>query len=132
MDLPFKRKLNGSTIFVFPAIVFVLFFCSCSNLKSGENEPVAYLFSYFTGNEPGEEAIRFAISTDGYIYRALNKNEPVLDSKIISKSGGVRDPHILRCADGKTFYMVATDLYVPEMGWNNYALILLKSTDLIN
>ena len=28
--------------------------------------------------------------------------------------------------------MVATDLYVPEMGWNNYALILLKSTDLIN
>lgn len=132
MNLPFKGKLNGSTIFVFPAIVFVLFFCSCSNLKSGENEPAAYLFSYFTGNGPGEEAIRFAISTDGYNYRALNNNEPVLDSKIISKSGGVRDPHILRCADGKTFYMVATDLYVPEMGWNNYALILLKSTDLIN
>ena len=82
MNLPFKGKLNGSTIFVFPAIVFVLFFCSCSNLKSGENEPAAYLFSYFTGNGPGEEAIRFAISTDGYNYRALNNNEPVLDSKI--------------------------------------------------
>jgi hypothetical protein len=92
----------------------------------------AYLFTYFTGNGPGEEAIRFAVSTDGYNYRALNKNQPVIDSKAISKSGGVRDPHILRGNDGKTFYMVATDLYVPEMGWNNFAMILMKSTDLIN
>jgi len=91
----------------------------------------AYLFVYFTGNGPGEEAIRYAVSNDGYNYRALNNNQPILDSKVISKSGGVRDPHILRGADGKTFYMVATDLYVPEMGWNNYAMILMKSTDLI-
>lgn len=98
--------------------------------ETGKNE--AYLFTYFTGNGPGEEAIRFAVSTDGYNYRALNKNQPVIESKAISKSGGVRDPHILRGADGKTFYMVATDLYVPEMGWNNYAMILMKSTDLIN
>ncbi len=98
--------------------------------ETGKNE--AYLFTYFTGNGPGEEAIRFAVSTNGYNYRALNKNQPVIESKAISKSGGVRDPHILRGADGKTFYMVATDLYVPEMGWNNYAMILMKSTDLIN
>ena len=132
MDLPFKRKINGSTLFVVPAIAIVLFFCSCSNLKSDENEPSAYLFSYFTGNGTGEEAIRFAISLDGYKYRALNNNEPVLNSKEISKSGGVRDPHILRGEDGKTLYMVATDLYVPEMGWKNYAMILMKSSDLIN
>ena len=92
----------------------------------------AYVFTYFTGNNPGEEAIRFAVSLDGYNYRALNNNEPVLESKTISSTGGVRDPHLLRGADGKTFYLVATDLLVPEMGWNNFALILMKSTDLVN
>lgn len=92
---------------------------------------VGYLFAYFTGNGPGEEAVRYAVSKDGFTYWALNKNEAVLDSKTISSSGGVRDPHILRGEDGM-FYMVLTDLYVPEMGWQNYAMILLKSPDLIN
>jgi arabinoxylan arabinofuranohydrolase len=76
-----------------------LFLTDCN--KPGKHE--AYLFTYFTGNNPGEEAIRFSVSLDGYNYRALNNNEPVLDSKIISKSGGVRDPHILRGDDGKLF-----------------------------
>jgi len=121
----FKRTLH-----TLAAILAGIFLLSANCAQTEKNE--AYLFTYFTGNGPGEEAIRFAVSIDGFNYRALNTNEPVLDSKAISKSGGVRDPHILRGADGKTFYMVATDLYVPEMGWNNYALILMKSTDLIN
>lgn len=102
----------------------------CENFNSSQKYE-AYLFSYFTGNGPGEEAIRFAVSLDGYHFRALNNNRPVIESKEISSSGGVRDPHILRCADKKTFYMVATDLYVPEMGWRNYAMVLMKSTDLL-
>jgi len=112
------------------AMLAVIIQLPASAQKPEKNE--AYLFTYFTGNGPGEEAIRFAVSYDGYDYRALNKNQPVIESKAISKSGGVRDPHILRGNDGKAFYMVATDLYVPEMGWNNYAMILMKSTDLIN
>ncbi|RKD90901.1 family 43 glycosylhydrolase [Mangrovibacterium diazotrophicum] len=112
-----------------------LVFAGLISFVSCKTQPLqtdAYLFVYFTGNGPGEEAIRYAVSTDGYNYRALNDNQPVLDSKKISTSGGVRDPHILRGADDKTFYMVATDLYVPEQGWNNFAMILMKSTDLIN
>jgi len=124
------RKIAQFSLIVLFALLLVI--NSCINPKSKANEPSGYLFAYFTGNGPGEEAIRFAISKDGYNYRALNNNKPVLSSKEISKSGGVRDPHILRGADGKTFYMVATDLYVPEMGWNNYAMILMKSEDLIN
>jgi len=126
-----KSKPN-SIVAVLKCLLFfaVLFpIVSCQN-KTPQTD--AYLFTYFTGNGPGGEAIRYAVSTDGYNYRALNNNQPVLDSKKISTSGGVRDPHILRGADGKTFYMVATDLYVPEQGWNNYAMILMKSTDLIN
>ena len=116
---------SGLCFFVFS----VLF--GCSSDKTG-NDTSAYLFAYFTGNAPGEEAIHFAVSEDGYHYRALNNNKAVIDSKQISTSGGVRDPHILRGEDGKTFYMVATDLFVPEQGWNNYSMILLKSTDLIH
>ena len=35
----------------------------------------AYLFVYFTGNDKDEESIRFAISKDGYTFRALNNNQ---------------------------------------------------------
>ncbi|GAC1382834.1 MAG: hypothetical protein NVSMB30_30380 [Hymenobacter sp.] len=92
----------------------------------------AYLFVYFTGNTKPEEAIRFALSPDGYHYVALNGNRPVVSSAAISETGGVRDPHILRGTDGKTFYMVATDM-VSANGWNsNRAMVLLRSTDLVN
>lgn len=93
---------------------------------------MAYLFVYFTGNHISQEAVCYAISMDGYSYWALNNNKPVIDSKVISSTGGVRDPHILRCEDGKTFYMVVTDM-VSGNGWDsNRAMVLLKSTDLVN
>ena len=92
----------------------------------------AYLFAYFTGNDKAEEAIRFALSPDGYHYVALNGNQPIVSSAAISETGGVRDPHILRGADGRTFYMVATDM-VSAKGWNsNRGMVLLKSTDLLH
>lgn len=100
-----------------------------------QTEPAfsAYLFAYFTGNKPGEEQIRFAVSEDGFNFRALNDNKPILDSREISASGGVRDPHIMRGNDGKSFYMVATDLNGSMGGWkSNQGMILLKSTDLIH
>lgn len=92
----------------------------------------AYLFAYFTGNNISQEAIRFATSKDALVYKALNNNNPVISSAAISSSGGVRDPHIVRGEDGKTFYMVATDM-VSALGWNsNRAMVLLKSTNLID
>ncbi len=91
----------------------------------------AYLFVYFTGNKVEEEAVRFAVSRDGYHYYALNDNQPVIDSKKISTTGGVRDPHILRSEDGKTYYMVATDM-TSNKGWDsNRGIVLLQSKDLI-
>ncbi len=97
-----------------------------------EKDYVGYLFTYFTGNHMSKEAVCYAVSMDGYSYWALNNNQPVIDSKVISSTGGVRDPHILRCQDGKTFYMVVTDM-VSDNGWDsNRAMVLLKSTDLVN
>ncbi len=103
-----------------------------SIVSVAHTQPSAYLFVYFLGNKMSEEAIHMAVSSDGYNYYALNKNKSVLDSREISSTGGVRDPHILRCEDGKTYYMVATDM-VSANGWNsNRAMVLLKSKDLIN
>ncbi len=97
-----------------------------------EKDLTAYLFVYFIGNSADSEAVRFAISADGYHYFHLNDNKPVLDNKVISSTGGVRDPHILRGNDGKTFYMVLTDMTASK-GWDsNRAMVLLKSTDLVN
>jgi len=97
-----------------------------------EKDLKAYLFVYFTGKSENSESVRYGVSTDGYHYYALNNNNPVLDSKIISEAGGVRDPHILRGEDGKTFYMAITDM-VAAKGWDsNRGMVLLKSTDLVN
>ena len=107
---------------------------SAQDYKYGpaEKDYVAYLFAYFKGNAVEDEAVCYAISTDGYNYRALNSNKPILDSKVISTTGGVRDPHILRGEDGKSFYMVLTDM-TSSKGWDsNRAMILLKSDDLVN
>jgi hypothetical protein len=92
----------------------------------------AYLFVYFTGNAKADESIHFALSKDGYHFRALNYNKAVIPSAAISATGGVRDPHILRGADGHTFYMAATDM-VSDSGWNsNRAMVLLQSKDLVH
>ena len=120
----------------FLSLLLLLIFGLTATIYAQQKKPVqnlsAYLFVYFTGNQKSEEAIRFALSNDGYNYRALNSNQPVISSEKISSTGGVRDPHILRAADGKTFYMVATDM-VSANGWDsNRAMVLLKSTDLIN
>lgn len=120
------------TIISLLLILSVISVCNSQPPVVAEKDKTAYLFVYFTGNRLADEAIRFGVSSDGYNYFALNDNNPVIDSKIISSSGGVRDPHILRSEDGKTFYMVATDM-VSSKGWDsNRAMVLLKSTDLIN
>lgn len=118
--------------FAFLLLLFSFLSWGTSVRATEEKDYVAYLFTYFTGNHISEEAVCYAVSMDGYAYWALNDNKPVLDSKIISSTGGVRDPHILRCEDGKTFYMVVTDM-VSGNGWDsNRAMVMLKSTDLVN
>ena len=111
--------------FMASAAAFVLGSCAQPKMES-------YLFAYFTGNAPEEEQICFALSDDGYNYTLLNDGEPIIKSADIARKGCVRDPHILRGEDGKTFYMVVTDMRSWD-GWSsNDGLVLLKSKDLIN
>ena len=88
-----------------------------------------YLFSYFKGNEPENESINFALSSDGYHFKPLNGNEPLLFNRLGTK--GIRDPFVFRAQDG-TFYIIGTDMR-SEAGWNsNHALCVWHSENLID
>lgn len=124
----------GRRIHFLAAMLLVFVSTASGQYKSGpaEKDYVGYLFAYFKGNEVADEAVCFAISRDGFEFKALNGNQPVIDSKEISSTGGVRDPHILRGEDGEIFYMVLTDM-TSSKGWDsNRAMVLLKSSDLVN
>lgn len=100
-----------------------------------DNVRGGYIFTYFEGSGPGylQEHLRFAVSDDGFNWKALNHNSPIINSDTISITGGIRDPHILRGDDGKTFYIVATDMNTIRDGWGaNPGIVMMKSHDLIN
>lgn len=91
-----------------------------------------YLFAYFSNNSPDGEQVRYAVSEDGFNYRPLHGGRPVIGSDSIALTHSVRDPHLLRANDGRTFYMVLTDMRSSK-GWqSNDGLILMKSTDLVH
>lgn len=126
------KQKGLAIIYLIPFMFSMLFSTNMFSQGVAEKDLNAYLFTYFLGNRPEEEAINFAVSYDGYNYYTLNNNKPVLDSKQISSEGGVRDPHIIRAEDGKSFYMVVTDM-LSSKGWtSNRAMVLLKSNDLVN
>ncbi len=131
-----------TTYSIFLVVATLLLACSCSSsrksVSNNQTEPQysAYLFVYFEGAEgtrKNQEQIRFATSPDAVRWKALNHNQPILNSDDITLSGGIRDPHILRSEDGNTFYMVVTDMSTATNGWkDNPGITMLKSTDLIN
>ncbi len=86
-----------------------------------------YLFVYFVGNGEGEERLHFAVSEDGYNFKALNGNNPVITQTKGKKC--VRDPYIFKSRKGE-WYIIGTDMRCEE-GWeSNHALITWKSDNL--
>lgn len=110
----------------------VLILLTASACVSAQKKTDSYLFVFFSNNTPDGEQIRYALSDDGLNYTSLNDGKPVVGSDSIALTHSIRDPHILRGEDGKTFYMVLTDMR-SSLGWqSNDGLILMKSTDLIH
>ena len=97
----------------------------------------AYLLVHFTNEPVTGEQVYFATSTDGLHWQDLNNSQPVLTSDIGDK--GLRDPSIIRTADGKKFVILATDLRIDNgKGWSaaqhsaSTSLIIFESTDLVH
>ena len=90
-----------------------------------------YLFAYFNDNTTEGQQICYAVSDNGLDFTPLNGGRPVVSSKKISLSGGVRDPHLLRADEG-WFYQVATDMDMSKGKWTNRGIVMMRSRDLIH
>lgn len=99
------------------AIGFLLLSCFCFAQQDN-----VYMFSYFKNN--GKDGLHLAYSHDGYKWTAL-KNDKSFLQPILSKDSLMRDPCIIRGADGK-FHMVWT------VSWNAKGIGYASSSDLIN
>lgn len=96
---------------------------------SCEKPDVAYLFAYFLGNAPEQERLSYAVSTNGYHFKALNGGRAVWASGVGTKC--LRDPYIFKGEDG-LYHLLATDMK-SSLGWNsNRDILSAKSTDLVH
>ena len=103
-----------------------------ASAAQAEEQDSCYLFAFFSSNSANGEQIRYALSDDGLNYTSLNGGRPVVASDTIALKKSIRDPYICRGRDGKTYYMVMTDMRSGE-GWqSNDGLILMKSDDLLH
>lgn len=113
------------------AVALLMGAAALTSASAKSDKYTSYLFTYFTGNAPAEEQIRYALSDDGWTWNPLNNGNPVIASDSIALKKAVRDPHILRGEDGY-FYQVVTDM-ASSQGWaSNRGMVLLRSKNLIN
>lgn len=97
-----------------------------------------YLFVTFRGEQtPLSEQVYFVVSEDGRDWTALNGGRPVLVSSLGER--GVRDPFVLRSADGSKFFLIGTDLSIHHNGnWirattaGSKSILVWESDDLVS
>jgi hypothetical protein len=99
--------------------VLALFMCGYSSFALGDS---VYMFSYFKNN--GQDGLHLAYSNDGYIWKALNNDQAVLQPTV-AKDKLMRDPCIIQGADG-LFHMVWT------VSWNDKGIGYASSPDLVH
>jgi hypothetical protein len=97
-----------------------------------------YLWTHFAA-EGGYEKIFFGHSEDGLQWSKLNDNEPILAN--LGGDLGVRDPHLVRSAEGDKYWIIGTDLHAEGggpggSGWDqlnaSQNLVVWESSDLVN
>ncbi len=104
---------------------------------SAPSTPAGFLFATFRGEQsPLTEQVYFALSAAGRDWTALNHGEPVLVSTLGER--GLRDPFVLRSADGGKFFLIGTDLSIHlDPDWTravragSRAIIVWESPDLV-
>lgn len=129
------KKCSKKALALFLTIVMLVTsipFAAFTVMAADGDAKDKYLFAYFTGNSKEGQRVRFAVSEDGYNYKALNNG-----TRIVAQTLGTqcaRDPYIFQDKDG-TFYLICTDMdSVNGSTWwgNSNSFVIWKSTDLIN
>ena len=78
-----------------------------------------YVMSYFRTEA---EALHLALSEDGFDWRPLNGNRPLLEGSVGTRT--LRDPFVMRAQDGR-FHLFATN------GWKADSIVHASSADLL-
>jgi hypothetical protein len=107
------------TVFFF---AFLLGSCTVQKKAADAAEDQVYIFSYFKNN--GEDGLHLAYSNDGYSWMTL-KNDSSLLKPMVGRDKLMRDPCIVRGADGK-FHMVWT------VSWTEKGIGYSSSDDLVH
>ncbi len=116
---------NVFLIILLAAIEAMPLLFQTSNVQaSGPGEESGYyVFCYFVNN--GEDGVHYAVSRDGYVWKALNEGKAVLPPPVGKKTRLTRDPSITRGPDGE-FRLVWT------VAWDGRSFGYAHSKDLIN
>lgn len=101
-------------------IYILLIFLAASNTQAQSKKEI-YLFAYFKNN--GQDGLHLAYSQDAFNWTALKNDESFL-TPAVSKDKLMRDPCIIRGADG-LFHMVWT------VSWKDKGIGYASSKDLI-
>ncbi|WEK20193.1 MAG: glycoside hydrolase family 43 protein [Candidatus Pedobacter colombiensis] len=104
--------------FLFTAVLY----CTALLSANAQSSKDPFIFAYFKGN--GEDGLHLAYSEDAYHWKAL-KNDQSFLTPTVSKDKLMRDPCIIRGADG-LFHMVWT------VSWKDKGIGYASSKDLIN
>ena len=123
--------MNRRNIFVIVFITALCLLAGCTPKKETSEPLTHYLFAYFTSNETSGQQVCYAVSENGLDFTPLNGGRPVIAADTISRSGGVRDPHLLRAEDGRIL-MSLTDMDWKRGKWSCRGIVLMQSEDLIN
>lgn len=100
----------------------VFLYCTALLSANAQSSKDPFVFAYFKGN--GEDGLHLAYSEDTYHWKAL-KNDQSFLTPTVSKDKLMRDPCIIRGADG-LFHMVWT------VSWKDKGIGYANSKDLIN
>ncbi len=108
------------------------------------NYTAGYLWANFS-TEDGYEKIFLGYSEDGLSWKKLNKldgsAQSILENNAPGSDLGVRDPHLIRSAEGDRYWILGTDLHAEGggaggSGWNQLGasqnLVVWESDDLVH
>ncbi|MGN0534384.1 MAG: hypothetical protein ACI4IR_00100 [Eubacterium sp.] len=126
MKTKFSKRILSLFLAVMMVVTSIPMFALTASAADGK-----YLFTYFTGNSQSGQQVRFAVSEDGYNFKALNEGKKIITQNLGTKCS--RDPYIFQGNDG-AYYIICTDMDASGNVWwgNSNSMVIWKSTDLIN
>ena len=93
------KKQTFYAVYICLLLIAPLF---ASAQKNEKTEFESYLFAFFSDNSPYGEQIRYALSDDGFNYRALNDGQPVISSdSCVPKMGRPSIWYLPTCVQAK-------------------------------